>query len=206
LRGGGWLQGYNCQAFTSADGLILATGVGTSPADYDYFPDLVEQAGRAAQLIDTTRRTTTPADTNPNPNPAPAAEELIGVMLFDAGYCSRENLTSPGPDRLIATGKARDLETAATENPVTGSPPPHADPIEAMTHRLRTEDGIATYRQRSHIAETVFGHAKHNLGFRQFTGRGLARARSEWSFHAAVHNIGKILTHLTDGNTLPATA
>ena len=203
LRGGGWLQGYNCQAFTSADGLILATGVGTSPADYDYFPDLVDKAGRAAQLIDTTRRTTNPAGTNPNPNPA--AEELIGVMLFDAGYCSRENLTSPGPDRLIATGKARDLETAAAENPVTGSPPPQADPIEAMTHRLRTEDGIATYRRRSHIAETVFGHAKHNLGFRRFTGRGLARARSEWSFHAAVHNIGKILTHLTDGNTLPAT-
>lgn len=205
LRGGGWLQGYNCQAFTSADGLILATGVGTSPADYDYFPDLVDKAGRAAQLIDTTRRNTNPAGTNPAPAPAPAAEELIGVMLFDAGYCSRENLTSPGPDRLIATGKARDLETAAAKDPVTGSPPPQADPIEAMTHRLRTEDGIATYRRRSHIAETVFGHAKHNLGFRRFTGRGLARARSEWSFHAAVHNIGKILTHLTDGNTLPAT-
>ncbi|MGW4341063.1 transposase [Rhodococcus koreensis] len=200
LRGGGWLQGYNCQAFTSADGVILATGVGTGPADYDYFPEMVDKAGRAAQLIDTTRRTT-----NPNPAPAPAREELIGVMLLDAGYCSRENLTAPGPDRLIATGKARDLETAAAENPVTGSPPPHADPIAAMTHRLRTEDGIATYRQRSPIAETVFGHAKHNLGFRRFTSRGLDRARSEWAFHAAVHNIGKILTHLTNGNTLPAT-
>ncbi|KAF0961602.1 hypothetical protein MLGJGCBP_05087 [Rhodococcus sp. T7] len=127
------------------------------------------------------------------------------MMLFDAGYCSRDNLTAPGPGRLIATGKARDLDTAAAKNPVTGSPPPHADPIEAMTHRLRTEDGIATYRRRSHIAETVFGHAKHNLGFRRFTSRGLDRARSEWAFHAAVHNIGKILTHLADGNTLPAT-
>ncbi|QSE82790.1 transposase [Rhodococcus koreensis] len=202
LRGGGWLQGYNCQAFTSVDGVILATGVGTGPADYDYFPEMVDKAGKAAQLIDTTRRHTNP---NPAPAPAPAPEELIGVMLFDAGYCSRENLTAPGPDRLIATGKARDLETAAAENPVTGSPPPHADPIAAMTHRLRTEAGIATYRQRSPIAETVFGHAKHNLGFRRFTSRGLDRARSEWAFHAAVHNIGKILTHLTAGHTLPAT-
>ncbi|WP_425272503.1 transposase [Rhodococcus koreensis] len=202
LRGGGWLQGYNCQAFTSVDGVILATGVGTGPADYDYFPEMVDKAGKAAQLIDTTRRHTNP---NPAPAPAPAPEELIGVMLFDAGYCSRENLTAPGPDRLIATGKARDLETAAAENPVTGSPPPQADPIAAMTHRLRTEAGIATYRQRSPIAETVFGHAKHNLGFRRFTSRGLDRARSEWAFHAAVHNIGKILTHLTAGNTLPAT-
>uniref|UniRef100_UPI003F65795A transposase n=1 Tax=Rhodococcus opacus TaxID=37919 RepID=UPI003F65795A len=197
LRGGGWVQGYNCQAFTSEDGLILATGVGTGPADYDYFPEMVDKAGAAAHLIDTTRRGTEPTGTSP--------EELIGVMLFDAGYCSRENLTAPGPDRLIATGKSRHLEAAATADPVTGPPPPQADPIQAMTHRLRTEAGIATYRKRSPIAETVFGHAKHNLGFRSFTSRGLDRARSEWAFHAAVHNLGKILTHLTGGTPLPAT-
>jgi transposase len=208
LRGGGWLQGYNGQAFTSLDGLILATGVGTSPADCDYFPEMVAKAGWAAQLIDTTRRTN-PTGTNPTdpvPTDTPASpEELIGVMLFDAGYCSRENLTAPGPDRLIATGKSRDLEAAAAADPVTEPGPPHPDPIQAMNHRLRTEAGIATYRKRSHIAETVFGNAKHNLGFRRFTSRGLDRARSEWTFHAAVHNIGKIVSHLADGNTLPAT-
>ncbi len=197
LRGGGWVQGYNCQAFTSEDGLILATGVGTGPADYDYFPEMVDKAGAAAHLIDATRRGKEPTGTSP--------EELIGVMLFDAGYCSRENLTAPGPDRLIATGKSRHLEAAATADPVTGPPPPQADPIQAMTHRLRTEAGIATYRKRSPIAETVFGHAKHNLGFRRFTSRGLDRARSEWAFHATVHNLGKILTHLTGGTPLPAT-
>ncbi|WP_423816273.1 transposase [Rhodococcus jostii] len=197
LRGGGWVQGYNCQAFTSEDGLILATGVGTGPADYDYFPEMVDKAGAAAHLIDATRRGKEPTGTSP--------EELIGVMLFDAGYCSRENLTAPGPDRLIATGKSRHLEAAATADPVTGPPPPQADPIQAMTRRLRTEAGIATYRKRSPIAETVFGHAKHNLGFRRFTSRGLDRARSEWAFHATVHNLGKILTHLTGGTPLPAT-
>ncbi|TQC42036.1 DDE transposase, partial [Rhodococcus sp. WS4] len=189
LRGGGWVQGYNCQAFTSEDGLILATGVGTGPADYDYFPEMVDKAGAAAHLIDTTRRGANPAHPDPA---APTPEELIGVMLFDAGYCSRENLTAPGPDRLIATGKSRHLEAAATADPVTGPPPPQADPIQAMAHRLRTEAGIATYRKRSPIAETVFGHAKHNLGFRRFTSRGLDRA--QWAFHAAVHNLGKILT------------
>ncbi|QDQ89894.1 transposase [Rhodococcus sp. WB9] len=202
LRGGGWVQGYNCQAFTSEDGLILATGVGTGPVDCDYFPEMVDKAGAAAQLIDTTRRGKEQTGTNP--------EELIGVMLFDAGYCSRANLTAPGPDRLIATGKSRHLEAAAaadpvTADPVTGPPPPQADPIQAMTRRLRTKAGIATYRKRSPIAETVFGHAKHNLGFRRFTSRGLDRARSEWAFHAAVHNLGKILTHLTAGTPLPAT-
>lgn len=187
LRGGGWLQGYNCQAVSTADGLIVATGVGTSPVDNQYYRDMIEKAVAAAELI-THHRPPVPSEQN--------AAESIEVVLADAGYCTNENLTAPGPDRLIATGKARDLHAAASQDPAAGPPPEDLDPIAAMQHRLRTPEGMATYAQRSHIAETPFGHAKHNLGFRRFTGRGLARARSEWTFHAAVHNIGKILNHI----------
>jgi transposase len=192
VRGGGWVQGYNCQAVTAADGLIVATGVGTSPVDNQYYLDMIEKALAAGELITSHR----------GPDSSGQAES-IGVVLADAGYCTRENLTAPGPNRLIATGKSRDLHTAASEHPAQGSPPDDSDPIATMNHRLRTPDGMATYAQRSHIAETPFGHAKHNLGFRRFTGRGLARACSEWSFHAAVHNIGKIIAHLA-GTPLPA--
>jgi transposase len=195
LRGGGWLQGYNCQAVTAADGLIVATGAGTSPVDYQYYREMVEKAVAAAELIVRHR----PAD----PSGRAAVDESIGIVLSDAGYCSRENLTAPGPDRLIATGKSRDLHAAASRDPAQGPPPDEGDPIAAMAHRLRTRQGMATYAQRSHIAETPFGHAKHNLNFRQFTSRGLARARSEWDFHAAVHNIGKVISHLA-GTPLPA--
>jgi transposase len=186
LRGGGWLQGYNCQAVTTADGLIVATGVGTSPVDNQYYRHMIDTTLQAADLIITHR-------------PAPTGDgtaEQIGMVLADAGYCTTENLTAPGPDRLIATGKSRAMHHAATDHPADGPPPEHLDPIAAMAHRLRTPEGIDRYALRSHIAETPFGHAKHNLGFRRFTSRGLARARSEWHFHAAVHNIGKILTHL----------
>ena len=41
------------------------------------------------------------------------------AALADAGYLSRQNLTCPGPDRLIATGRRRDLEQAARD---TGRP------------------------------------------------------------------------------------
>jgi transposase len=194
VRGGGWVQGYNCQAVSTADGLFLATGVGTSPVDNQYYSDMVDNAVAAAQLIVRHR----PLDSS-----GQAAAESIGVVLADAGYCSRENLTAPGPDRLIATGKARDLHGAASASPAEGPPPDGVDPLAAMQHRLRTPDGITAYAKRSHIAETPFGHAKHNLGFRRFTSRGLARARSEWDFHAAVHNIGKIISHLA-GAPLPA--
>ena len=191
------MQGYNCQAFTSADGIILATEAGTSPVDCEYFPSMVEKATAAAQLVTNLH--------NRGVSPGDGGASRIGIMLADAGYCTLQNLTLPGPDRLIATGKSRDLQAAANDNPAAGIAPATAGPVEAMAHRLRTPDGIATYRKRSHIAETTFGHAKHNLGFRRFIGRGLARARSEWALHATIHNIGKILTRLA-GNPLPAPA
>ena len=96
---------------------------------------------------------------------------------------------TPGrADRLIAVGKSRDLAAAAREHPAAGPPPPGATPVEATAHRLRTPEGHALYKQRSHIAETPFAHAKHNMGFCRFTSRGIARAAAEFSLHALVHN------------------
>lgn len=190
LRGGGWLQGYNCQAATSSDGMIIATAVGNNPSDATAFTQMMDKAVTAAALIEAHR----PATTQPSG---------IGVLLADAGYLSVDNLIAPGPDRLIAVGKHRDLAATAREHPTAGPPPPAATPIEAMAHRLATPDGHALYKQRSHIAETPFAHAKHNLGFRRFTGRGIARATAEFSFHGLVHNLFKAIAtgHLTPAPT-----
>ncbi|MGK2883581.1 MAG: transposase [Rhodococcus sp. (in: high G+C Gram-positive bacteria)] len=216
IRGGGWVQGYNCQAFTAEDGIIIATGVGINPADVSYYTEMVAKALAAATTIVAEKAATDPPPPNPTHDTTTdtstdteAGEAAIGIMLFDAGYCSNDNLDAPGPDRLIATGTTRELEAAArttTDTDIGDGPeyaPAERGSIDRMRERLATPEGIATYRKRSHIAETPFGHAKHNLGFRRFTGRGLARASSEWSFHAAVHNLGKILTHWSSG---PATA
>jgi transposase len=180
LRGGGWLQGYSCQAVTSSDGLIIATAVGNNPSDATAFTEMMDKAVAAAALIDAHR-------------PATAQPGGIGVLLADAGYLSVNNLTAAGPDRLIAVGKHRDLAAAAREHPTAGPPPPSANPIEAMAHRLATAQGHALYKQRSHIAETPFAHAKHNLGFRRFTSRGIRKTTAEFSFHALVHNLFKAI-------------
>jgi hypothetical protein len=58
-------------------------------------------------------------------------DDALRRRLLIAG----ENLTAPGPDRLIATGTARELHTAATDSPAEGPPPDDSDPIEAMFHR-----------------------------------------------------------------------
>lgn len=187
VRGGGWIQGYNCQALTSADGLILATSVNNNPADVITFEPMMRQAEAAAETITHAR------DEH-------ASAEGIGLLLADAGYFSEDNLTTKGPDRLIALGKARDTERAARSGPAHGPPPADATPKEAMAHRLRTPEGLAAYRQRSHIAETPFGHAKHNWGFRQFSRRGITAVTGEWTFHSLAHNLSKILG---TGQTLP---
>ncbi|HZA11194.1 MAG TPA: transposase [Mycobacterium sp.] len=181
LRGGGWLQGYNCQAATSSDGLIIATSVGNNPSDATAFPTIMDKTTAAAMLIDAHR-------------PTAGSPAGVGIVLADAGYLSEDNLTAPGPDRLIAVGKTRDLAAAARDEPAVGPPPPDATPIEAMAHRLRTPEGHDLYKQRSHIAETPFAHAKHNLGFRRFTSRGIDRAAAEFSFHALVHNLMKLIS------------
>jgi transposase len=202
VRGGGWLQGYNCQAVTSADLLILATAVGTNPADVTYFQPMMTAAVAAADLIARHRSPQHPpaADTrdgdtrDDDTRDDDTRDDGIGILLADAGYLSVDNLTATGPDRLIAVGKARDVEAAARTKPAQGPTPGDAGVIAAMSHRLRTPDGIARYRQRSHLAETPFGHAKHNLGFTRFRGRGLTAATAEWTFHATVHNLFKAIS------------
>ncbi|MBO0776476.1 MAG: transposase, partial [Actinobacteria bacterium] len=182
VRGGGFIQGYNAQNVTSADGLIIATELTGDTTDTGWFEPMLRQAEDAAALIAAHR---------------PAAAP-IGLVLADAGYCSEDNLTAQGPDRLIAVGKRHDLEKAAAGRPGAGRT--HNLPFtRQMADRLKTEDAITAYRQRGHIAETPHGNIKHNMGLRQLSVRGKPKASAEWEFAAAVHNLFKAISsgHLT---------
>jgi transposase len=217
VRGGGFLQGYNTQNMTSEDGLIIATELTDDPVDFAWFEPMTSKAEQAAALIEANRPASPvqepgPASPAPEPGPGGPAPEPgpggqdggIGLVLADAGYCSEGNLTSPGPDRLIATGKGRDLEKAARA-PDSQSPGRGGPATQAMRERLKTPDGIAAYRQRGHIAETPHGHIKHNMGIRHLSVRGKPKASAEWEFICAVHNLFKALStgHLT-GDALAA--
>lgn len=185
-RGGGWIQGYNCQAVVSSDGLILATDVVNDPIDAPYLVQMMNASIAAADQINAHR-------------PAPWSPEPIGVLLADAGYHSEKNITATGCERLIPGVTSHKLTKDRADRAESGQPlPPEPDrqraPLEHMNWRLQTDEGYALYKQRSHLAETPFGHAKHNLGFTRFTGRGLTRAKGEFAFHALVHNICKAIS------------
>jgi transposase len=198
VRGGGFIEGYNTQNVTSGDGLVIATELTQDTTDTPWFEPMLRQAEDAAALIAAHR----PAASRPAASHSGAS--LIGLFLSDAGYLSEHNLTIPGPDRLIATGKTRDLEKTARRNDAsdtgTSNGIPWASPhIAAMAARLQTPEGIAAYRQRGHIAETPHGHIKHNMRLRQLSVRGKPKAAAEWKFACAVHNLFKAITtgHLT---------
>jgi len=162
---GGWLQGYNAQAAVSADQVVVAAAVTNNGADVTQFGPMVDAV--AANL----------------------AGAGVGLLLADAGYLSDDNLTRPGPDRLIATAKARDLPH--TED---GPLPPaeEARTIEGMRRRLATKEGAELYKRRSTIVEPVFGQVKHDRGFRRFSRRGLPAVDAEWKLLCVCHNILKL--------------
>ena len=191
VRGGGFIQGYNAQNMTSEDELIIATELTDDQVDCPWFEPMLARAQQAAALIDAHRPAARPGPGPAGPGPG------IGMVLADAGYCSEANLTSPGPDRLIAVGKHRDLGKAARGQQAGRN---WAGPATiVMAERLKTQAGLAAYRRRGHIAETPHGHIKHNMGFRQLTMRGKPKAAAEWAFTCAVHNLFKAINtgHLT---------
>jgi transposase len=190
-RGGGFIQGCNPQNMTSEDELIIATELTDDPTDMAWFEPMLRAAEDAAALIAAHR----PA---PDGAPDPGGKDGgIGLVLSDCGYCSEANLTCPGPDRLIAVGKRRDLEQAARGH--HGGQDWGGPAVQAMRQRLKTGDGIAAYRQRGHIAQTPHGHIKHNMGLRQLSMRGKPEAAAEWTFACAIYNLFKAITtgHLT---------
>jgi hypothetical protein len=206
VRGGGFIQGYNAQNVFSEDLLVIATELTGDPSDTRWFEPMMNAAEAAAEVI-TAHQPRRDRDGDGDGDGTQSGQDtgsqeqepLIGLALSDAGYLSVHNLSCPGPDRLIATGKHRDLENRA-RTARAGEQNDDDDGgsalIAAMAKRLATPEGITAYRQRGHIGETAHGNIKHNLGFRQLTMRGKPKASGEWKFVCAVHNL---MTAITSG-------
>jgi transposase len=183
----GWIQGYNAQLAVTDDHLILAATLTQDTSDIDQAQPMITATLTNAAIVEQHRPA--PAGDDPHPH---HAHHGIDLILFDAGYLSIDNLTTPGPDRLIALGKTRDLTRAATTHPASGPPPEHANPIDQMKHRLQTPDGHQAYKRRGATVETVIGHLKDLTGLRRFSRRGLQAVTSELHLAAAATNILKL--------------
>jgi transposase len=169
----GFIQGYNAQGAVNRHQIVLANAVTQEANDFQQFVPMMSATRCNAHLV--------------------GIQGRIGLGLADAGYWSEANAIAPGPDRLIATTKDYKQRQAARRMGLcVGPPPPDASPLDAMEHRLRTEEGAAAYALRSQTVEPVFGIIKATLGFRRFSRRGLAASQSEWNLVCAVHNLLKL--------------
>jgi transposase len=171
---GGFLQGYNLQAVATKNQLILAIATHDSPNDTAALhPNL--QAARAN--LD-----------------AAGITEAIGVALFDAGYASHTNFTTPCPDPettlLVAVNKEARQTGRRTDHPtrVKGA---NIESWQQMTARLDTDEGKTLYKKRAAIIEPVFAQLINRLG-RWLNYRG-DHVDTELHLWAATHNLGKII-------------
>ena len=60
---------------------------------------------------------------------------------------------------------------------------------------MAIEAGRETYQRRKYTVEPRIGHIKHNLGMRQFLGRGLEQVKTEWVMVCTAMNLGIELRH-----------
>jgi transposase len=187
VTGGGFVLGYNSQLAVSADHLILAVDVVTDPSDEDQLVPMLAHLDAAVDILRQATGDTTLA---------------VGHALFDAGYDSNDNLTAPGPDRLIALGNRNNI---AGQHPPTGPPGPDATARQKMAWTLSTPGGKALYKKRGATVEPVNGIVKDRRGLRRLSRRGKPAAKAELNLAALTTNLLRLFT--THGRSaIPATA
>ena len=173
VPGGGFEQAYNAQAAVAAGSLlVVACDVVQATNDKQQItPMLATLARRADQL------------------------GAVDTLLADNGYFSEANVNAcaqAGVAPLIAMGRERHhLSWRARVAPA----PPALDqpsPLAAMAHRLASPQGRRAYARRKHTPEPVFGIIKSVMGFRQFSLRGLANVRGEWSLVTLAWNVKRM--------------
>jgi hypothetical protein len=173
MAGGGFEQCYNAQAAVAAGSmLVVAIDVVQAPNDKQQLEPML---GKIGALPDDLGKPAT--------------------LLADNGYFSAANVEAckaAGIEPLIAMGRQPHHRSLAERFEPALSAPTNPTPVEAMAHRLKTPEGKKLYALRKQIPEPVFGIIKSALGFRQFSLRGLDKARGEWSLVTMAWNMKRM--------------
>jgi Transposase DDE domain len=152
----GSVQGYNAQAVTTLEQVIVAA-------------ELTQHANDLQQLQP--MLTVTAATLG-----AAGIPQRPARLLADSGYWTIANLTeiSDAPELLIPPARhGRQGKPRKDGKPTTS----RSDGLRAaMTAKLASDDGKGCYAKRKETIEPVFGQLKEQQGARRFLRRGLAPA------------------------------
>ena len=208
VRGGTFKQGYNCQDAAADDRLMLGGYACQDTGDAQQAARLEAVALKGAAVVAAAhaahagdpqqlaachdRLCTSPETGTPGHDIAACHAAMtggIGTIVYDAGYHSEENISAPGADRLIATGKRRAMDTQARDHPAEGPPPDGATPAQASDWRLRTPEGHALCKRRAPDVEGLHASLEDRIGLRRFSLRGLAAVTGEFLLAGLCHNL-----------------
>jgi transposase len=173
VAGGGFEQCYNAQAAVAAGSLLVVA------------IDVVQAANDKQQVAPMLGKV----------EALPKGLGEVETLLADSGYFSAANVEAcdgAGIEPLIAMGRQPHHPPLAERFAKAPRAPDDPTPVEAMAHRLKTPEGRALYALRKQTPEPVFGIIKSALGFRQFSLRGLEKARGEWSLVTMAWNIKRM--------------
>jgi transposase len=173
VAGGGFDQCYNAQAAVAAGSLLVVT------ADVVQAPNDKQQIEPTLEKLDA----------------LPDALGDVENLLADTGYFSAANVDAcekAGVKPVIAMGRQPHHPPLDERFKTQPPAPENPTPVEAMAHRLKTPEGRDLYGLRKQTPEPVFGIIKSVLGFRQFSMRGLEKARGEWSLVTIAWNMKRM--------------
>jgi transposase len=171
----GWVQGYNAQAVTTCQQVIVAAELTQQTSDLQQLRPML--AATAATLA------------------AAGIRARPGTLLADCGYWSIANLTElpDAPALLIPPARHGRQGKPRKDGKPSAS---RSDGLRAaMTAKFASADGTALYALRRQTIEPVFGQLKEQQGARRFLRRGLAACEAEWKLLCGTHNLLKPWRH-----------
>lgn len=170
--------------FTDPESRIMKTSYGY---DQCYNGQLVVEA--TTQIIVGTDLTACAAD---NRQLVPLLDQVTATVgtsprtvVADNGYVGEDHFVAVearGITPVVSLGREGKTPAATAPGPATAR----------MAARLASDAGRAIYRRRKAIVEPVIGWVKHVLGFRQFSVRGEANTRGEWSLVCLAVNLKRL--------------
>ena len=180
-------------SFTDPDSRIMKRAGGGFDYQYNAQTAVDETAhiSVAAEVVNTS------TDVQQLPMVLDAVQAHTGAQpaqaLADAGYRSEAVMSQlakayPATELVIALGREGKAR-ATTPNPKDANRYPHT---VAMAAKFQTEQTQKDYRKRKWIAEPPNGWIKNVLGFRQFSMRGLEKAKAEFKLVCMALNLRRM--------------
>ncbi|MEN3284353.1 MAG: hypothetical protein V7607_5493 [Solirubrobacteraceae bacterium] len=165
----GWLQGYNAQAATNDQQIVVAAEITVDSPDFGHLEPILNAARNELQAV--------------------GVADTPDVVVADAGYWHQDQM-----QRIVADGTQVLIPPDSSRRK---APRPGWDGgLYAFMRRvLDTDRGHELYRQRQQLIEPVFANTKFNRRFDRFHRRGRAAVRTEWRLIAATHNLLKLHRH-----------